>query len=134
MVSNHAATTYLRTHLILPGLLYCSHVRSEQHGSPRNRTKHKTKKKKKKKKKSGRKKMRSAEEKLKNMASTAKKNVKVFEAKFDEKECFFTNFTWEKQMAHERRKAKEAHAKMELHQAKVRHADAKLAGKQARGG
>ncbi|KAK4758278.1 hypothetical protein SAY87_019579 [Trapa incisa] len=66
--------------------------------------------------------MGSAEEKLKNMASTAKKNVKVFEAKFDEK------------VAHERRKAKEAHAKMELHQAKVRHADAKLAGKQARGG
>lgn len=37
----------------------------------------------------------------------------------------------EKQMARERRKAKEAQAEMELHQAKSRHAAKKLAGKQA---
>lgn len=37
----------------------------------------------------------------------------------------------EKEIAHERAKAKEAKAKMELHEAKARHASEKLAAKQA---
>lgn len=71
-------------------LFSSSDVRAGLHSFLKNRIKHT-----KKRRRSSRKKMWSVEEKLKNMASTAKKQVKVFKAKFDEKvRAVLLNFWW----------------------------------------
>ncbi|CAJ1943117.1 unnamed protein product [Sphenostylis stenocarpa] len=76
--------------------------------------------------------MQSSKEKLKNMASAAKEQVDVYKAKIDEKAEKATARTEEeKAIAHERAKANEAKAKMELHEAKARHAAEKLGTKQS---
>ncbi|KAF5477752.1 hypothetical protein F2P56_004368 [Juglans regia] len=67
--------------------------------------------------------MHSAKEKLSNVASAAKEHVNICTAKVEEKaEKAAARTEKEKKIAVERRKAKEAEAKMELHQAKARHA------------
>ncbi|KAK3428839.1 hypothetical protein EUGRSUZ_E00290 [Eucalyptus grandis] len=74
--------------------------------------------------------MQSAGEKLKNVASSAKEHIDIAKAKLEEKvEKATARTPEEKEMAHQRRKAKEAEAKMELHQAKAAHAAEKLAAK-----
>ncbi|KAJ1428953.1 Late embryogenesis abundant protein [Sesbania bispinosa] len=76
--------------------------------------------------------MQSSKEKLKNVASAAKEHVDVYKAKIDEKAEKATARTEEeKVIAHERAKAKEAKAKMELHEAKARHAAEKLGAHQS---
>ncbi|XP_050235056.1 late embryogenesis abundant protein 18 [Mercurialis annua] len=71
--------------------------------------------------------MLSAKEKLSNMASAAKEHLTICQAKVEEKVEKATARTHEqKKIAKERRKAKEAQAKMELHQAKAKHAADKL--------
>ncbi|OWM88289.1 late embryogenesis abundant protein 18 [Punica granatum] len=76
--------------------------------------------------------MQSGKQKIKDMASAAKEHVDIYEAKLEEKaEKAAARTPEEKEMAHERRKMKEAQAKMDLHQAKARHAAEKLVGKQA---
>ncbi|TKY55563.1 seed maturation protein [Spatholobus suberectus] len=76
--------------------------------------------------------MQSSKEKLRNMASAAKEHVDIYKAKIDEKAEKATARTEEgKVIAHERAKAKEAEAKMELHEAKARHAAEKLSTKQS---
>ncbi|ESW27766.1 hypothetical protein PHAVU_003G230300 [Phaseolus vulgaris] len=71
--------------------------------------------------------MQSSKEKLKNMASAAKEQVDVYKAKIDEKAEKATARTEEERViAHERARANEAKAKMELHEAKGRHAAEKL--------
>ncbi|KAF7809991.1 seed maturation protein [Senna tora] len=76
--------------------------------------------------------MQSSKEKLSNMASAAKQHVDIYKAKIDEKAEKATARTGEeKVIAHERAKAKEAKAKMELHEAKARHAAEKQTGKQS---
>ncbi|RDX62267.1 Late embryogenesis abundant protein 6, partial [Mucuna pruriens] len=96
--------------------------------------------------------MQSSKEKLSNVASEAKEHVDIYKAKLDEKQrvninCSMRNEAlrgWvvqaekgmarteeEKVIAHERAKAKEAKAKMELHEAKARHAEEKLRTKQS---
>ncbi|XP_028754284.1 late embryogenesis abundant protein 6-like [Neltuma alba] len=75
--------------------------------------------------------MQSTKEKLSNMASAAKEHIDIYKAKIDEKAEKATARTEEeKVIAHERAKAKEAQAKMELHEAKGRHASEKLSAKQ----
>ncbi|KAF8027222.1 hypothetical protein BT93_E0206 [Corymbia citriodora subsp. variegata] len=74
--------------------------------------------------------MQSAGEKLKNVASSAKEHINVAKAKLEEKvEKAAARTPEEKEIAHQRRKAKEAEAKMELHQAKAAHAAEKFAAK-----
>ncbi|KAK4260256.1 hypothetical protein QN277_003398 [Acacia crassicarpa] len=74
--------------------------------------------------------MQSAKEKLSNMASAAKEHVDIYKAKIDEKvEKATARTEEEKLIAHERAKAKKAQAKMELHEAKARHAAEKLGAK-----
>ncbi|KAK7346836.1 hypothetical protein VNO80_21359 [Phaseolus coccineus] len=76
--------------------------------------------------------MQSSKEKLKNMASAAKEQVDVYKAKIDEKAEKATARTEEERViAHERARANEAKAKMELHEAKGRHAAEKLGTKQS---
>ncbi|KDP29011.1 hypothetical protein JCGZ_19500 [Jatropha curcas] len=76
--------------------------------------------------------MLSAKEKISNMASAAKKHVTICRAKVDEKVERASARTHEqKQIAKERRKAKEAQAKMKLHQEKAKHAAEKLSGRRA---
>ncbi|KAK7386324.1 hypothetical protein VNO78_26480 [Psophocarpus tetragonolobus] len=76
--------------------------------------------------------MQSSKEKLKNMASAAKEQVDIYKSKIDEKAEKATARTEEeKVIAHELGKAKEAKAKMELHEAKARHAAEKLSTKQS---
>ncbi|KAK7263314.1 hypothetical protein RJT34_30902 [Clitoria ternatea] len=75
--------------------------------------------------------MQSSKEKLKNVAAAAKEHVDVYKAKIDEKAEKATARTEEeKVIAHERAKAKEAKAKMELHEAKARNAAEKQSAKQ----
>ncbi|XP_021904517.1 late embryogenesis abundant protein 18-like [Carica papaya] len=75
--------------------------------------------------------MQSAKEKISNMASSTKEHIKICMAKTEEKLEKATATTEEqKHIARERRKAKEAQAKMELHQAKAEHAAQKLRAKQ----
>nr|AAZ20279.1 lea protein 2 [Arachis hypogaea] len=76
--------------------------------------------------------MKSSKEKLSNMVSAAKEHVDICGAKIDEKtEKARARTEEEKVIAHERAKAREAKAKMELHEAKARHAAEKLSTKQA---
>ncbi|QCD81446.1 Late embryogenesis abundant protein [Vigna unguiculata] len=76
--------------------------------------------------------MQSTKEKVKNMASAAKEQVDVYKAKIDEKAEMATARTEEERViAHEHAKANEAKAKMELHEAKARHAAEKLGTKQS---
>ncbi|XP_030533534.1 late embryogenesis abundant protein 6 [Rhodamnia argentea] len=74
--------------------------------------------------------MQSAEEKLKNVASSTKEQINKAKAKIEEKvEKAAARTPEEKEMAHERRKAREAKAKMELHHAKAKHVGEKFATK-----
>ncbi|CAL5197856.1 unnamed protein product [Lathyrus oleraceus] len=76
--------------------------------------------------------MQSTMEKLKNKASAAKEQANIYKAKVDEKaEKARARTKEEEVIAHERAKAKEAKAKMELHDAKAKHAAEKLSTKQA---
>nr|ABB72407.1 seed maturation protein [Glycine latifolia] len=76
--------------------------------------------------------MQSSKEKLKNMAGAAKEQVDIYKAKIDEKAEKATARTKEERViAHERAKAKEAEAKMKLHEAKARHAAEKLSTNQS---
>ncbi|KAK7330891.1 hypothetical protein VNO77_25097 [Canavalia gladiata] len=76
--------------------------------------------------------MQSSKEKLQNVAAAAKEHVDIYKAKIDEKAERATARTEEeKAIVHERAKAKEAKAKMELHEAKARHAAEKLSNKQS---
>ncbi|KAF3586816.1 hypothetical protein F2Q69_00027909 [Brassica cretica] len=67
--------------------------------------------------------MQSAKQKLSVMASTAKERMVAEQAMARTKE--------EKEIAHQRRKAKEAEANMDMHMAKVAHAEEKLMAKQS---
>lgn len=74
--------------------------------------------------------MHAAKEKVSNIASAAKEKVKMCTARGEEKAEMATARTAEERaIAHERRKAKEAEAKMELHEEKVMHAGQKLDSK-----
>ncbi|PIA39890.1 hypothetical protein AQUCO_02600383v1 [Aquilegia coerulea] len=64
--------------------------------------------------------METVKEKVSNAAAVAKEKAKLYEAKVQEKaETATAKTREEKELAHERRKAKEAEAKMELHQTKA---------------
>lgn len=72
---------------------------------------------------SGTRKMHAAKEKVSNMASTAKEKLAKGTAKGEEAAAMATARTGEERaMAHEHEKAKEAQAKMELHEDKAQHA------------
>nr|XP_043630811.1 late embryogenesis abundant protein 18 [Erigeron canadensis] len=74
--------------------------------------------------------MHSVKEKVSNAASAAKAHVESYKAKMEEKAEKATARTEEeKEIAHQRRKAKEAEAKMNLHVEKAEHAAEKLHGK-----
>ncbi|XP_060179251.1 late embryogenesis abundant protein 6-like [Lycium barbarum] len=76
--------------------------------------------------------MHSVKEKVSNAAAAGKEHVDILKAKAEEKaEKAYARTREEKTIAEEVRKAKEAEAKMELHQAKARHAAEKLESKQA---
>ncbi|XP_059302479.1 late embryogenesis abundant protein 6-like [Lycium ferocissimum] len=76
--------------------------------------------------------MHSVKEKVSNAAAAGKEHVDILKAKAEEKaEKAYARTREEKTIAEEVRKAKEAEAKMELHQAKARHAAEKLQSKQA---
>ncbi|KAL6979847.1 hypothetical protein U1Q18_021504 [Sarracenia purpurea var. burkii] len=76
--------------------------------------------------------MHSAKEKLSNVASAAKEHVDIYKAKAEEKAEKATARTkGDKEVAHERRKAKEAEAEMNLHKAKMEHKAEKIHGKQS---
>ncbi|CAN1256736.1 Late embryogenesis abundant protein 6 [Linum perenne] len=71
--------------------------------------------------------MQSAKQKISNLASAAKEHITICTAKVEEQTEKATAATSEeREIAKERRKAKEAKAKMELHEAKARHAAQKL--------
>ncbi|XP_039057300.1 late embryogenesis abundant protein 18-like [Hibiscus syriacus] len=75
--------------------------------------------------------MQTVKEKIGNMSSSAKEHVSTGKAKVEEKlEKAAATTEDEKKLAHERKKAKEARAKMELHQDKVKHLEEKLTPKQ----
>ncbi|KAM7525409.1 hypothetical protein LguiA_015311 [Lonicera macranthoides] len=77
-------------------------------------------------------KFESFEEKVSNAASAAKEHVDIYKAKVDEKAAKATARTKEEEaIIHERRKAKEAEAKMHLHDEKAQHAAEKLGTKQS---
>ncbi|KAL4565269.1 hypothetical protein LXL04_029357 [Taraxacum kok-saghyz] len=74
--------------------------------------------------------MHSVKEKVSNAASAAKAHVESYKANLEEKAEKATARTpEEKEIAHQRRKAKEAEAKMNLHVEKADHAAEKLHGK-----
>ncbi|KAJ8557921.1 hypothetical protein K7X08_004687 [Anisodus acutangulus] len=76
--------------------------------------------------------MHSVKEKVSNAAAAGKEHVDILKAKAEEKaEKVVARTKEERTIAEEVRKAKEAEAKMELHQAKARHAAEKLQSKQA---
>ncbi|CAN4097823.1 unnamed protein product [Withania somnifera] len=76
--------------------------------------------------------MHSVKEKVSNAAAAGKEHVDILKAKAEEKaEKAVARTKEERTIAEEVRKAKEAEAKMELHQAKARHAAEKLQSKQA---
>ncbi|KAF6138564.1 hypothetical protein GIB67_032458 [Kingdonia uniflora] len=71
--------------------------------------------------------MRTAKEKMSNMSSAGKEHVQIYKAKVEEKaEKARARTKGEKEIAVERRKAKEAQAKMELHAAKADHKAEKI--------
>ncbi|XP_076920673.1 late embryogenesis abundant protein 18-like [Bidens hawaiensis] len=74
--------------------------------------------------------MHSVKEKVSNAASAAKAHVESYKANLEEKAEKATARTQEeKDIAHQRRKAKEAEAKMNMHMEKAEHAAEKLHGK-----
>ncbi|KAI3692054.1 hypothetical protein L6452_31863 [Arctium lappa] len=74
--------------------------------------------------------MHSVKEKVSNAASAAKAHVETYKANLEEKAEKATARTHEeKDIAHQRRKAKEAEANMNLHLEKAEHAAEKLHGK-----
>ncbi|KAI3804529.1 hypothetical protein L1987_26140 [Smallanthus sonchifolius] len=74
--------------------------------------------------------MHSMKEKVSNAASAAKAHVESYKANLEEKAEKATARTQEERdIAHQRRKAKEAEAKMNLHVEKAEHAAEKLHGK-----
>ncbi|KVH91725.1 late embryogenesis abundant protein 18-like [Cynara cardunculus var. scolymus] len=74
--------------------------------------------------------MHSVKEKVSNAASAAKAHVETYKANLEEKAEKATARTHEdKDIAHQRRKAKEAEANMNLHLEKADHAAEKLHGK-----
>ncbi|KAH0662390.1 hypothetical protein KY284_027321 [Solanum tuberosum] len=76
--------------------------------------------------------MHSVKEKVSNAAAAGKEHVDILKAKAEEKaEKAVARTREEKRIAEEVRKAKEAEAKMELHQAKARHAAETLQSKQS---
>ncbi|KAH0862802.1 hypothetical protein Bca4012_092763 [Brassica carinata] len=76
--------------------------------------------------------MQSAKQKLSDLASTAKKKMVICRAKAEEKaEKARAQTKEEKKVAHERRKAREAEAKLDMHVAKEAHAEEKLMDKQS---
>ncbi|XWS49242.1 hypothetical protein CRYUN_Cryun13aG0147200 [Craigia yunnanensis] len=69
--------------------------------------------------------------KISNIASSVKELINIVKADVEEKKQRLGQITEEeKKLAHERKKAKEAPAKMELHQGKVRHAEERMKAKQ----
>ncbi|KAG4134777.1 hypothetical protein ERO13_D08G178000v2 [Gossypium hirsutum] len=75
--------------------------------------------------------MHTMKEKISNMASSAKEHVNIGKAQLEEKlEKASASTEEQKELAHERKKAKEARAKMELHQDKVKHIQEKMRAKQ----
>ncbi|KAE9597389.1 hypothetical protein Lal_00029844 [Lupinus albus] len=75
--------------------------------------------------------MQSAKDKLSNMALAAKEHFDICKANIDEKgEKAMAKTEEEKVIAHEHAKARKAKAKMEMHEAKARHAEEKLKIKQ----
>ncbi|PHT45587.1 hypothetical protein CQW23_14745 [Capsicum baccatum] len=75
--------------------------------------------------------MQPIREKVSNAAAAGKEHVDIFKAKAEEKaEKAVARTSEEKRIAEEVRKAKEAQAKMELHEAKARHAAETLQSKQ----
>ncbi|KAM1236434.1 hypothetical protein ACFX15_036847 [Malus domestica] len=74
--------------------------------------------------------MQSAKEKLSNMASAAKEHVDIYKAKAQERVVKATAKTdEEREIASQIRRAKEAKAKMEFHEAKTKHsAENRLVG------
>ncbi|XVE57463.1 hypothetical protein DITRI_Ditri04bG0092600 [Diplodiscus trichospermus] len=75
--------------------------------------------------------MQKVKEKISNMASSVKEHINIGKAEAEEKlEKAAARTEEEKKLAHERKKAKEARAKMELHQDKVGHAEERLRAKQ----
>ncbi|KAI3756256.1 hypothetical protein L1987_56075 [Smallanthus sonchifolius] len=74
--------------------------------------------------------MHSVKEKVSNAARAAKAHVESYKANVEEKAEKVTARTQEERdIAHQRRKAKEAEAKMNLHMEKAEHAAEKLHGK-----
>ncbi|KAL2544428.1 Late embryogenesis abundant protein [Forsythia ovata] len=75
-------------------------------------------------------KMHSAKEKVSNAAAAGKEHIDICKAKAQEKaEKVAARTKEDKTISHERRKAKEAEAKMKLHEAKAEHAAEKVHGK-----
>ncbi|KAI9176378.1 hypothetical protein LWI28_002069 [Acer negundo] len=76
--------------------------------------------------------MQPIKEKVSNTASSGKAHVDIYKAKAEEKvEKAAARTEEEKEIAHHLRKAKEAQAKMELHNSKAQHAADKLRAKQS---
>ncbi|KAL8195863.1 hypothetical protein R6Q57_025353 [Mikania cordata] len=74
--------------------------------------------------------MHSVKEKVSNAASAAKAHVESYKANLEEKAEKATARTQEERdIAHQRRKAKEAEAKANMHAEKAEHASEKLHGK-----
>ncbi|KAL8499541.1 hypothetical protein ACS0TY_022476 [Phlomoides rotata] len=74
--------------------------------------------------------MYAAKQKASDSASAVKERTDIFKAKAQEKAEIATARTkGEKEIIHERRKAKEAEANMKMHEAKAEHAQEKLLGK-----
>ncbi|GJT59153.1 late embryogenesis abundant protein 18 [Tanacetum coccineum] len=74
--------------------------------------------------------MKSVKEKVSNAASAAKAHVESYKANLEEKAEKATARTpEEREIAHQRRKAKEAEAKMNMHVEKADHAAEKQQGK-----
>ncbi|XXG75743.1 hypothetical protein AAC387_Pa08g0251 [Persea americana] len=65
--------------------------------------------------------MQAPKEKVSDMASAAKERIVHHKAKVEEKVEKAASRTGEKEIAEERRKAKEEEAKMELHESKAHH-------------
>ncbi|EPS71698.1 hypothetical protein M569_03063, partial [Genlisea aurea] len=71
--------------------------------------------------------MHSAKQKVKDAAAVAREHAEILQAKYEEKaEKAVATTVAEKEIATERRKAKEAVAKMKMHEAKADHAEDKL--------
>ncbi|XP_031288143.1 late embryogenesis abundant protein 6 [Pistacia vera] len=76
--------------------------------------------------------MHTVKEKVSNAASSGKAHVDIYKTKVEEQvEQAAARTEEEKEIAHQRGKAKEAQAKMELHQAKAEHTAEKLRAKQS---